>query len=111
MNQTTPETRRARKPHICSVCVRRIDPGETYTRQRVFDGGDAWTFQQCAHCSAVTAIYDPRDDDGAISSDAFAWWIEDRPRDWAEAKAMASWRMGWRRRASRSLLPIPKVES
>jgi hypothetical protein len=43
----------ARKQHFCDQCLRAIEPGETYRRQRVItdDGPDVW--KTCAHCQAV----------------------------------------------------------
>ncbi len=108
MNWTTTEHHVARKMHRCSVCIRRIDPGETYGRQRGFDGGDVWTFRSCAHCEAVTALYDPRDMDDLISEDGHAGWTEGPGRDIAELRAQAGFRMGWRARSGR-LLPIPEL--
>ena len=106
---TTPEKRTARKEHWCEGCFRRIHPGETYTHQRGFDGGDVWTFRQCAHCLAVTELYDPRDTDGCISQDGYDAWTDNRPRDWTEARHMAGWNMRWRT-TSGTLLPIPTRE-
>lgn len=103
---TDPTTPTARKSHVCSVCNRRIDPGEKYYRSRGFDGGDAWTFRQCAHCQAVTRLYDPRDSDDLISQDGHLYWTEDRARDVAELRAMAGFRMGWRTRSG-ALVPAP----
>lgn len=107
---TTPTTQKARKPHVCSNCWRKIDPGESYYRTRGFDGGDAWTFKQCAHCESVTKLYDPRDSDDMISVDGHLCWAEDRPRDWAEARAMIGFKAQWRYLSGR-LMPIPGGES
>ena len=104
---TTPTTQTARKGHWCSTCNRRIDRGETYTRGRGFDAGDAWTFKTCAHCAAVTSIYDPRDSDDCISDDGFLGWTENPPDSYAEARAMVGWRAQWRYRSGR-LMPVPQ---
>lgn len=112
MTFTMPTRQRARVAHTCSLCGRRIDPGEVYERVRGFDGGDAWTCKTCAHCDAVVLIYDPTDwgDDG-IGSDDMQGWVEDRgPRTIGEARAMAGYRMAWRARPSQRLLPVPQRE-
>jgi hypothetical protein len=50
----------ARVCHICCMCGRRIDPGETYHRTAGMDGSAAWTWKECAHCG-VTASYVSQD--------------------------------------------------
>lgn len=53
----------ARKEHECSLCLRTIQPGETYHRQRaIYD--DPYTFKACTHCSAFADLY--RED----------WWYD-----------------------------------
>jgi len=108
MYSTEPEYRRARKSHCCSTCLRKIDPGETYSHSRGFDGGDAWTFKQCAHCETVTKVYAPLDYDDVISYDGFDGWLDDGARDVEELRAMAGWRMQWRTRGG-TLLPVPAL--
>lgn len=45
----TDENRKAKKPHICCECGRKIEKEETYNYQAgVGDGFD--TFKTCAHC-------------------------------------------------------------
>lgn len=109
MHFTTPETRKARKSQQCTVCYRVIDPGETYRRGRGFDGGDAWTWADCAHCFAVQKLYDPSDYEGMTSSDSVEQWIENGARDIAEARCMAGVRMKWRTKSG-ALMPVPDVE-
>lgn len=52
-------TPRARKEHICDMCSRRIQPGETYKRQFMADG-DIWTWKECQHCTIVASWYQNR---------------------------------------------------
>lgn len=101
----------ARKAHFCSCCIRRIDPGEKYFRQRGYDGSEAWTFKQCAHCLAVTSIWDPRDDtEGNISEDGFDVWSGYPGDTIAETRAIAGWRHKWRTQSGQ-LWPMPVVEA
>lgn len=45
----------ARKPHGCNACGGRIEKGHPYARQRVADGGEAWTWKAHLLCHAVAA--------------------------------------------------------
>jgi hypothetical protein len=40
----------ARKEHKCNECLRKIQPGEKYTRERFVWEGKAQTHKTCAHC-------------------------------------------------------------
>lgn len=99
----------ARKEHYCDACGRVISPGETYERQRVWDGAEAWTYRTCAHCEAVASLYDPRDLDDCLSYDGYLGWTEDSARDLAEVRAMAGWRHKWRTQSG-ALWPVPTRE-
>lgn len=80
----------ARKTHACDLCLRRIEPGERYARQRGYDAGDAWTFRACPHCEAVWAIYDIEPFDTGLTYDDMDGWASSRDwRDWTEAQAVA----------------------
>lgn len=103
---TTPTTQTARKAHRCNGCGRRIYPGETYAKQRGYDGAEVWTYKSCQHCDVVTAIWDPRDMDDEISEDGYLSWTDDAPRDVNEARAMAGWRHQWRTQSGK-LWPLP----
>ena len=46
----------ARKPHRCSLCGRWIRAGERYSRGVGMDGSTAWTFKECAHCTALIPL-------------------------------------------------------
>lgn len=105
---TEHEHPRARKPHSCTTCSRRIDVGETYWRGRGFDGGDAWVWKSCEHCHAVTKLYDPQDVDGLYSEGGMEGWMDDGARDIAELRHMAGYRMRWRTKRG-TLLPIPAL--
>lgn len=106
---TSPTTQVARKNHRCSPCGRIISPGETYTRQRGYEGGDAWTYKDCAHCRAVIRIWDPRDDSDLISEDAFAYWADDPGETISETRAKAGWRHNWRTQSGK-LWPLPAYD-
>lgn len=105
---TTPQHHVARKVHHCSLCLRRIDPGETYQRVRTFHGADAGTFKSCAHCTAVIDIWAPTDYDDLHSEDVFDWWSEGPAQDRAEERAMAGWRTRWRDPETGDLLSVPQ---
>lgn len=47
--------RRARKPHICDWCLRRIEVGEQYRYSFIVDGGDAWSWHECETCEPYVA--------------------------------------------------------
>ena len=44
---------KARKPHICSECGRKIEAGETYNVQRTVFDGNADSYKTCLHCQVV----------------------------------------------------------
>ncbi len=43
----------ARKSHGCNACLGLIQAGETYARQRVADGSEAWTWKGHLLCESV----------------------------------------------------------
>lgn len=43
-------TQKARKQHTCDWCCQKIEVGETYQRQAVFDSGTAYTFKNHILC-------------------------------------------------------------
>lgn len=45
--------RRARKPHVCATCHRRIERGEAYRVHASILDGHATTEKACADCTAV----------------------------------------------------------
>lgn len=96
----------ARKAHICDMCSRAIDPGETYRRSAGMDGSSAWTWRECAHCEAFARLAHCRSwqDDG-YGPDLFA---EFEPATVAEARVRAQWRRKWRR-LDGSLYPVPAL--
>lgn len=103
------ETVKARKPHQCATCRRRIDPGEHYTSQFVVYYDVAQRFKQCSHCLAVWKIWCPEDGDGNISEDGYDCWASDaEARDVAELRAMVHFRQQWRRKdGTFHPLPVP----
>lgn len=100
----------ARKRHLCDLCSRWIEPGETYGRQRGYDAGDAWTFRECAHCEAVWVIYAIEPFNTGMTYDDMDAWATGRYwSDLTEVRHAAGWRMRWRTRTG-TLLPIPSRE-
>lgn len=97
---------KARKPHRCHTCFRRIDPGEMYGKATGNYDGRWFRFSQCVHCLAIGDLYDPRDDENLISVSAFEWWA-DSPRDVTELRHVVQWQKQWRRHDG-GLFPIPE---
>lgn len=92
--------RKARKPHKCSLCLRTIDPGETYEYQRNIYDGHIYTWKECAHCDGMRRIihfdvdyWDP-DGAGVGPDDVGEYW----PKSIAEARLIVGWRTEWRRK-------------
>lgn len=99
----------ARKPHRCMMCRRSIDPGEQYRRGAGMDGSTAWTWIECAHCSALAGYLTSQDD---YYDDGYDWTML---ADWEPAsvehlriKALAV-RRQWRR-TDGTLYPVPVIE-
>lgn len=99
------ETRRARKPHRCHTCNRRIAPGEHYRHGAGMDGATAWSWAECSHCRVlarfVVDLYDLDEYDWTSIAD----WD---PADLAELRVKAQWRRQWRRMDG-DLYPVPVV--
>ena len=100
------EHRKARKPHPCSTCRRRIDPGEAYATSFTVYDGRAYRWKWCAHCEAAWNIWCPEAGDGMISEDGYDSWATDQARDLHELRNMIYWRQQWRRKDG-TLHPIP----
>lgn len=49
-------THTARKMHWCASCGRKIATGQKYVRQRVVEGGNAWTWKAHQHCHEAAQI-------------------------------------------------------
>ena len=115
---------RPRNTHFCDACYRAIDPGEKYVRVFGVWMGDMFDAKRCAHCDAVLRIYDPCGWDGEWSVDTYGEWSESGWKDprcrgpygtltefsLSELKARAGYRMRWRYRYSKKLLPVPTVQ-
>lgn len=103
----TPETRRARTLHACSICNRKIERGESYTVQKSYQ--DGWvTWRNCAHCEvAVRTAYNLRllDDeyDTLMLLDALAEWSV------TTARLAVGVRRKWLAFCGYRLLPVPDV--
>lgn len=93
----------ARKPHVCSLCRRRIDKGETYLYGTGHE--DAfWHWKECAHCEWMQTTFDISDD-GMYSDEMLAGF---EPRNMVELRAVAGYRMKWRTKMG-NLLPVPTL--
>ncbi|WP_066303274.1 hypothetical protein [Arthrobacter luteolus] len=104
----TPETRKARKPHTCQTCFRKIDIGEQYESRFGIDDGNPHRFKRCAHCVAVWSIWEPEDIDGLISDDGYDSWASSDARDLHELRNMVYFRRQWRRKDG-TLYPLPEL--
>lgn len=109
-------TRKARKAHFCSTCHRMIRKGEEYRRGTGFDGGDVWTWKDCAHCLAVLNLYrsSVMGYENQYNEETYAGWIENRHSDTKpigvqQLRSMAGFQNGWKTREG-NLWPIPKKE-
>lgn len=49
-------TQKARMRHVCTNCGRHIQPGQTYSRSRIVDGGEAWVWKSHDHCQKASEI-------------------------------------------------------
>jgi hypothetical protein len=59
MNHTsTPEKRKARKPHRCDWCSERIEKGTTYENTFQVCEGDAWRSKMHLECGEASRKYD-----------------------------------------------------
>ncbi len=47
---------KAKKPHRCDNCGRRIEVGQPYLRARIVDGGEAWVWKSHSHCQLASTI-------------------------------------------------------
>ncbi|AOE43794.1 hypothetical protein SEA_BANTAM_105 [Gordonia phage Bantam] len=107
METVCDEWPKARTKHRCGFCGRTIDPGERYRRQFNKDGGDVWTWKNCAHCDAAAVMLDLYYDwDDGITSDHF---VDHDPEDAREEFLLESWRAQWRYPSGR-LMPVPSTK-
>jgi hypothetical protein len=54
--------RKAKKKHVCYLCARRIEPGETYIRRHgIIEGQGRIDFPMHDRCEAVTESWDDGD--------------------------------------------------
>lgn len=47
----------ARARHRCNGCLGWVRPGERYRRQRIVEGGDAWTYKSHLLCWAASIAF------------------------------------------------------
>lgn len=88
----------ARKPHPCSVCTdTAIQPGDTYVRSAIADGGTVYVWLMCEECRAITGDvweWTSYTEDG-IGPEEYAEWASEHPND---PRSIALYeRMGWER--------------
>lgn len=81
----------ARTRHTCTLCWRRIQPGETYLRQAGLDGGSAWTNKTCEHCDRVTTAYCRDMGEGEWWADGVVEWLSEYAPA-LHAAMLAGWR-------------------
>jgi hypothetical protein len=96
----------ARKSHLCEICGRTIQPGETYMRGSGYGDGEAFTWKECAHCEPFAKLVASRLREEEYSFDLLAEW--DEPKTVAEARVLAQWRRKWTNRAG-DLYPVPTL--
>lgn len=53
MHVTDTTTHTAQKQHRCAWCWQLIEPGDTYSRYRFYDGGDAGTVKMHPECHSA----------------------------------------------------------
>ena len=94
--------RHARKGHTCELCRRTIRSGERYLRGAGMNGSTAWSWAQCAHCTAILNLArDPYETD--FEWETIADWS---PQTTAQLRALVMWRRQWTR-SDGSPFPIP----
>ncbi|WP_251151372.1 hypothetical protein [Cellulosimicrobium sp. Marseille-Q4280] len=98
---------RARKAHVCDVCSRTIEPGETYTRGVGLDGGaGAWTYRYCAHCAVlITYLSVWFNEDEYVARELVENW---EPRTGAGRAVKAAAENRWRT-GDGALTPVPVI--
>jgi hypothetical protein len=103
---------RARKPHICEWCGRRIEVGEVYQRAALLGDDGFYDWTNCLHCGAFVTLAGIWEccDEGTTSDDIEEW------EPYGEAHTVfvcriwkAQWRKKWRSHDG-SLYPIPTKE-
>lgn len=105
------EHHKARTDHLCDMCGRTINPGETYRRQRNIWEDGPYTWKECEHCEALLRAYpeiigDYYDYDEGIGS----WVLEEWKPSTAEGvEHRRQWLARWR--DDGELLPVPGVVS
>ena len=76
----------ARKPHQCLMCLRQIEAGETYTRQRCLNDGAFYTWRNCAHCAVFMSVIVAVD---GMSDEGISRWDADEFEPETDLKACA----------------------
>jgi hypothetical protein len=102
--------RKALKPHGCMSCRRVIARGEQYVRCATFDNGTASTYKECAHCSALAALWRLWDyADEGWDRESF-WAYGEDCREMPDLEWFEQYRQQWRDPTG-DLYPVPSKES
>ena len=110
METLTSVLRKARVSHVCELCGRLIEAGETYRYQvNVFDC--IYTWKCCVHCDELMKILwhcDPWsfDRDEGFSRDAVGEW---EPETIGQLRLKVYWNLKWRKRDG-TLREVPVLE-
>lgn len=109
------KTVKARKSHQCDACLRRIDAGETYTKQASIYDGEFCVWKECQHCTAFIAHQDLRyieNDEGGYSEDSIVNGIQefiavDPKTTVYDLRQCVYYRRYWRNQVTGELYPVP----
>ena len=108
MQTLSDSTPKARKAHMCEMCHRTIDIGETYTRQANLGDEGFYSWINCQQCDVfLNLVYDW--DGNGISFETVEEWDPDTVRG---LRLKALWHMQWRRKdGTLYLVPAKAVAS
>lgn len=99
--------RRANRPHRCMYCSRTIERGELYQRQFSADGGDVWTWKECAQCTAFARyLWEQHRDEHYGPDDADCY----EPGTRGGAVVKNRWRRCWRNKRTGELYPADDIK-
>lgn len=84
MNVSSTQHPIARKEHVCDWCDQKINIGESYSKQTVFDSGTAYTWKNHNYCSALAdrlKMFEAFDHGDGLSQSDFHDCITEEFRD------------------------------
>ncbi len=106
-----PEMRKARKPHGCCECGRRIEPGEQYEYVAGKIDGDFRQWKTCAHCCMAGSWLTEECNGhlfGGIAEELHEHWgYGNAVRSVWLARAIVGMRRQWRTRRGALMKPLP----